>query len=1170
MANNTGDLKKFAQSARRQLREQVAGRLEQVLRTDSAELRQKEAAIKELKQQIAQTSKKAVIDRVAYIWFNRFCALRFMDVNRYTRIGIVSPAEGYSQPEILQEAKQGYIDEELNRFVNRQGILDLLSGKIPSKDPQQEAYRLLLVGVCNSYNTIMPFLFERIEDYTELLMPLDLLSDNSILHDLREVMTPEACQDVEIIGWLYQYYISERKDEVFEALKQNQKIEAEDIPAATQLFTPHWIVRYLVENSLGRLWMLNRPKSRLVEKMEFYIKPIQEETDFLKISKPEEIKICDPACGSGHMLTYAFDLLYSIYEEEGYASTDIPGLILHNNLFGIEIDERAGALAAFALFMKARGKYKRFLTRDTQPNICVLENVSFTDQELKEYMNAVGLDLFTEALQETLKQFEQADNFGSLIQPVLTDAAYVYELLAEKNLGNNLFLFGIHERVLRVLRQAGYLSQRYHVVVANPPYMGTANANEGLKEYAKDYFSESKSDLFAMFIERNLELIQPKGMVGMITMQSWMFLSSFENLRNKILEQKTIMAMAHLGARAFDSIGGEVVSTTAFIMKNSRELSIQGNYLRLIDCGNEAEKAEGIRGAVQNPACGWFFRVHATDFKKIPGSPIAYWVSEVIRACFIKFNQLSDITIMRKGLATSDNDRFMRHWFEVSNSNCNYLCKSREESRTSRCKWYPINKGGSYRKWYGNNEYLINWHNDGFEIRNFLDEHGRLRSRPQNLDLSFKKALTWSKITSGSFSARYCSGNFLFDDAGAICHSENEDILKSVLPILCSRVGNYFLQIINCTLNFQIGDVSRLPMANPSDLMDPHFKDLINSCIDIAQNDWDYYETSWGFSSLPLLRQQYLDIRLQKTYENLHEYWVKTISTLQKNEEVINRTLIDIYGLQNEMIPTVPLEEITLTNNPHYRYGAGKSEEEFGQLQRADNMKEFISYAVGCMFGRYSLDKTGLILANQGETLQDYLRQIPDPTFTPDEDNAIPILDGDWFSDDTTERFKKFLRITFGDEHYDENLAFIEDAIGRDIRGYFLKEFYAYHVKMYQKRPIYWLFSSPKGSFNVLIYMHRYNKDTISVILNRYLREFRAKLEARKSYLEQISISVSASPKEKTSALKDIEKLSQTLEELRVYERDVLYPLATQRIEIELDDGVKVNYAKFGKALRPI
>ena len=1163
MANNTGDLKKFAQSARRQLREQVAGRLEQVLRTDSAELRQKEAAIKELKQQIAQTSKKAVIDRVAYTWFNRFCALRFMDVNRYTRIGIVSPAEGYSQPEILQEAKQGYIDEELNRFVNRQGILDLLSGKTPSKDPQQEAYRLLLVGVCNSYNTIMPFLFERIEDYTELLMPLDLLSDNSILHDLREVMTPEACQDVEIIGWLYQYYISERKDEVFEALKQNQKIEAEDIPAATQLFTPHWIVRYLVENSLGRLWMLNRPKSRLVEKMEFYIKPIQEETDFLKISIPEEIKICDPACGSGHMLTYAFDLLYSIYEEEGYASTDIPGLILHNNLFGIEIDERAGALAAFALFMKARGKDKRFFTRDTQPNICVLENVSFTDQELNEYMNAVGRDLFTEPLRETLMQFEKADNFGSLIQPVLTDAAYVHQILKEKNLGNNLFLFGIHERVLKVLRMAKYLSKRYHVVVANPPYMGDKVMNKDIKEFAKIHYPDSNSNLYSMFIVRSSSLIRNHCYVSMITLHSWMFLSTFDLMRKNLFQNNRVVTLAHLGARAFDSIGGEIVSTTAFVLENSSSHNIKGSYFRLVDGRNEDEKVhllkESIASSTYNSPNNYYLK-SIDDLIKIPGAPIAYWISEKIGDIFQKNEYLIKYVVPRQGFATGNNDHFLRNWHEVDFSNIGFDIESRIDAQKSKKKWFPCNKGGSFKKWFGNNEFVANWFDDGIEMKSF---NGSVIRNP---NYYFKEGLSWSAI-SNKLSMRYSPVGYLFESKGSVCFSNSNDILIYSLGFLNSKVVEILLTATSPTLDFSQGPIGRLPFI----IHDPlNINNDIKELIELSRMDWDNCEVSFDFKNLQILNPEYKEKTIRKTYTNLYNFWNKLIYDMKEVEERVNKYFNKIYDVEDELSPEVPLGDVTLTCNPYYRYGNNKSETELETLQRADTMREFISYAVGCMFGRYSLDKPGLIMANQGETLQDYLRQVPEPTFMPDEDNAIPILDGDWFSDDITERFKKFLRVTFGDEHYDENLAFIEEAIGRDIRSYFLKEFYAYHLKMYQKRPIYWLFSSPKGSFNVLIYMHRYNKDTISVILNRYLREFRAKLEARKSYLEQISISVSASPKEKTSALKDIEKLSQTLEELRVYERDVLYPLATQRIEIELDDGVKVNYAKFGKALRPI
>jgi len=497
---DTTTLKKFAQGARRQLIEQVSARMEQVLRVDSVEVREKAKVVEQLKAEIEAHGKKAVVDKVAYTWFNRFCALRFMDVNHYTRIGAVSPVEGGTQPEVLLEAKQGHVDEDLARCVNPQVVFDLLSGRRPSSDGQGEAYRLLLVGMCNSYGELMPFLFEKIEDYTELLMPLDLLSENSVLHDLREALSPEACEDVEVIGWLYQYYISERKDEVFEALKQNQKIEAGDIPAATQLFTPHWIVRYLVENSLGRLWMLNHPNSRLRERMEYYIAPAQEETDFLRIASPEELRLLDPACGSGHILTYAFDLLVAIYEEEGYASNDIPRLILERNIFGVEIDGRAGALAAFALTMKARAKDRRFFSRAVLPNICVLENVTFNESELKQYMNAVGRDLFTEPLKETLLQFEQAENFGSLIRPMLTDAGYVRGVLEEKNLSGDMFYAETHKNVLKVMNFAEFLAPRYHVVVANPPFMSGKGMNEELKDFLSNYYPDVKSNLFTSFI----------------------------------------------------------------------------------------------------------------------------------------------------------------------------------------------------------------------------------------------------------------------------------------------------------------------------------------------------------------------------------------------------------------------------------------------------------------------------------------------------------------------------------------------------------------------------------------------------------------------------------------------------------------------------------------------
>ncbi len=595
---DTSKLKKFAQFARRTLREQISAKLALVHASGSAARREHPKSVSRLEEAIKQAGAEPVIERVAYTWFNRFCALRFMDVNRYTRIGVVSPAEGQFQPEILAEAKMGHIDEDMVPPKTRQLITDLLAGKAPSHDPQGEAYRLLVVAACNAWHQSMPFLFERIDDYTELLMPDDLLSGSAILAYTREAMTPDACQDVEVIGWLYQFYISEKKDAVFEGLKKNQKITPENIPAATQLFTPHWIVRYLVDNALGRLWLLNRPQSRLAEQMEYYIPPEQPETDFLRINGPEDIKVCDPACGSGHMLTYAFDLLYAMYEEEGYDPAEIPEKILTHNLYGIELDERAGELAAFALTMKARARQRRFFNKRVKPNICVLEKVSFSREELDEYIGAVGRDLFTHGLRETLQLFSEADNFGSLIVPKVANVADVLATLEAQDMAGNLFLADTHQRVLRVLRMADYLSPRYAVVVANPPYMGGKGMNGRLSAWAKENFPRSKSDLFAMFIERNLDLAVKGGAVAMITMQSWMFLSSFEALRSHILNQHTILSMAHLGARAFDSIGGEVVSTTAFVLENAHKPAYRGAYLRLVDGNSEAEKMEMLAKAI--------------------------------------------------------------------------------------------------------------------------------------------------------------------------------------------------------------------------------------------------------------------------------------------------------------------------------------------------------------------------------------------------------------------------------------------------------------------------------------------------------------------------------------------------------------------------------------------
>jgi hypothetical protein len=601
---DTSKLKRFAQHARRLLRDQVKAKMALVLAADSAARRESLEAVKELEAQIRQTSQEQVLDKVAYTWFNRFCALRFMDLNGYNTVRVVSPAdESQFQPEILADAKQGHINETRVPDKTRQRVDALLSGQATSNDPQQEAYRLLVVAECNAFHQAMPYLFERIADYTELLMPDDLLSGNSVLAFTREAMTPDACEDVEVIGWLYQFYISEKKDQVFEGLKKNQKITPENIPAATQLFTPHWIVRYLVENSLGRLWMLNHPNSPLIGKMAYYIAPEatdKPETDFLKIDKPEDIKICDPACGSGHMLTYAFDLLYAIYEEVGTEKTEIAEKILTHNLFGIEIDERAGELAAFALTMKARSKSKsRFFNKGIKPHICVLQKVSFDPDELNDYMAEVGHDLFTRELQGTLQQFADVDNLGSLIKPQLSSVADVLPVLQAKDMAGNLFLANTHAKVLQVLHMAEFLSPRYAVVVANPPYMGGKGMNTQLSDWAKANYPKSKSDLFAMFIERNLDMSLPMGAVAMITMQSWMFLSSYEALRGRILNQNTILSMAHLGARAFDSIGGEVVSTTAFVLENAHKPEYRGAFMRLVDGNSEAEKMAMMTKAIE-------------------------------------------------------------------------------------------------------------------------------------------------------------------------------------------------------------------------------------------------------------------------------------------------------------------------------------------------------------------------------------------------------------------------------------------------------------------------------------------------------------------------------------------------------------------------------------------
>jgi hypothetical protein len=1162
---DTNRLKTFAQRTRIDLMGQVARKLDAVLAPESDAQREAPEAIRTLEGRIKEIGRQGVIEQVAYTWFNRFTALRYMDVNGYLTPLVVSPAVDRTRPEILDQAAAGSIPDHVRAPVATR-IRDLLEGRAPSREPQVEAYRLLLVAACNDLSRVMPFLFEAIADYTELLMPNELLAADGWVIRMREVMTEDACQDVEIIGWLYQFYISEKKDQVFAGLKKNQKITAENIPAATQLFTPHWIVRYLVENSLGRLWLLNRPGSKLAERMEYYIAPEEPETDFLRISGPQEIRICDPACGSGHMLTYAFDLLYAIYEEEGVPAAEIPGLILTHNLTGIEIDDRAGALAAFALAMKAAAKLgrRRFLRMEVKPDIVVLENVEFTGQDrLGEFLRMIGQGS-NMALADTLAQFGQAKNFGSLIIPKLKNPGEVLEAVRAKDFGGDIIWEGVRDRVVAVLRMAEALAPRYHVVVANPPYMGSKSMNDQLSDWSNSFYPESRFDLFAMFIERNLDLAVKSGLVAMITMQSWMFLSRLGGMRSRILSEKTLISMAHLGERGFDSIGGAVVSTTSFVLSNARNVKFRGDFFRLVSGNSEKAKADLFLDAKKGEN-KLRFSASSGDLAKIPGEPIAYWVSDRIRNVFSGSRVLEDIAPVRQGFQTGDNDRFLRQWFEVPYSQIGLGYSSTNAFHRDGKKFAPYNKGGEYRRWFGNNDYVVSFDAESYSA---LAQMGnKLPSR----QLYFRDSFTWTALSTGNFGARWNGEGYTFSAKGACAFPESEPFGRLSVALLNSVVAAKLFEFLSPTLDFNVGVIRQIPVAE--DLQPTEIKTIQQNSRDLIESgkaDWDAFETSWDFTTLPLLSPDHRSGTLEATYARLRAHWAGMTEEMQRLEEENNRIFIDAYGLQDELTPEVPIDEITLTCNPAYRYGVKGTEGEREARLLADTMKELISYAIGCMFGRYSLDAPGLILANQGDTVQTYLDLIPEPSFAPDRDNVIPLLEEDWFGDDAYERFREFLSLTFGPDRLVENLEFMKRALGKEVRTYLAKDFYADHVQRYKKRPIYWLVSSPKGAFQALIYMHRYSSDTLNITLNDYVRSLRDRMEARLRGLQATRINPDASATERNKAGREIEQLTKQIAEVTEWERDTLYPLAVERIRIDLDDGVKRNYPKFPGVLKPI
>ncbi|WP_149085485.1 BREX-1 system adenine-specific DNA-methyltransferase PglX [Microbacterium sp. 1S1] len=854
---DTKPLESFAKTARRELIAAVSAQASAVLAPGSVARTERADTVRRLESEIAAHSHEHVIDKVAYTWFNRLIALRFMDAKGYTGAGVVSPAHGqvHGQPEILANAKRGDIDADIvTSSATRDAILGLLDGTRRSTDAEGEAYALLLTEYCRYWHKSMPFMFEREGDYTELLVPAGLLTDGGIVARARNVLTEGVCDDVEVIGWLYQFYISERKDEVFAGFKKNKKAGADEIPAATQLFTPHWIVRYLVENSVGRLWMLNRPASRLLDSMDYYIEPVDEETDFLVLSGPEELSVIDPACGSGHMLTYAFDLLYAIYEEEGYAPSEIPSLILTHNIHGTEIDPRAGALAAFALTMKARAKDRRFLARDVKPSICVIEPIRFGVDEIQ----LLTADVVHESADEVFwNQFEHADTFGSLIQPDLGPLSAVADSLEHFDEADSLLFADAVGRARKLVRQVEVLSAKYAVVIANPPYMGSKQMNGLLSQFMKDRYPDSKSDLFASFIERCTNLAGPRGTVAMITMQSWMFLSSYEKLRASLLTKQRITSMLHLGARAFDSIGGDVVSSTAFTMTNvppearGTDRTRAGTFIRLVNGTSESEKATALSTALElRSKDAGFHLASDADFLAIPGSPIVYWLSERVLGAFSANKLLGEITQPREGLTSTDNARFKRQWWEVGLSKCSLDAPSRDYAANSGATWFPLNSGGPYRLWYGNTDIVINWRDDGADMKRFIIEKMKVSYSKQirSEKCYFQPSISVGKITSSTPSFRFYPAGFVIDSASKCLYFDSHEDRMSALGVCNSPFAITILAATSPTINMTGEALASLPFRRS-----PVVASLARELVESAKADWNQSETSWAFASNPLV-----------------------------------------------------------------------------------------------------------------------------------------------------------------------------------------------------------------------------------------------------------------------------------------------------------------------------
>ncbi len=1112
------------------------------------------------------------MEAIAYTWFNRFAALRYMELHDYLGHGhrALSSTSG-GLPDILTHATD--LTNELPG-LNAAKVTELkLAG-----NRDGELYRMLLVAQCNALSRAMPFLFERIDDDSELLLPDNLLRSDSVIAKLVEEIPEEDWKEVEIIGWLYQFYISEKKDQVI-----GKVVKSEDIPAATQLFTPNWIVQYLVQNSVGRLWLMANPQSTLAHEWPYYITPaeqtpeVQAQLDALIQTRvredgdtlnPESITVLDPACGSGHILVVAYDVLKVIYLERGYQPRAIPRLILEKNLFGLDIDDRAAQMAGFALLMKARADDRRlFIATDDAGNLqppklnvlSLQESKGLSVDELATHLAPFKVQRAT--ITALVDVFEQAKTFGSLIQipyALKTHLALLPEILTLVQKEGDMYASVAAADLLPLVQQAQLLAMQVDAVVMNPPYMGGKGMQPDLRDFALANYSRGKSDVFAMFIERGIEFSRPSGMCGMCTMQSWMFLSSYESLRGWLLENVSIDSLVQIGYNSFPELNSKIVQACAFVMSPSQDLAI-GTYVNLNDAPQSADKNIVFLMA-QKGKTG--IRANFRDFKAIPGSPVAYWLKKSSISAFERLGRIGEIAKPRQGMSTNNNARFLRRWFEVSKLKMGLGYGGLSEMQVSGKKWFPYNKGGEYRKWYGNAELIVNWENDGEEIKHWLLNNPsdprttHWSRRIINTEFYGKPGLTWTFTSSSAFGIRYTDPGFLFDVNGSSLFPEEKTY--QVLALLCSVVANHFLRALNPTISFQSGNIADVPWnENISLEAESRAAAIATRAIEIAKMDWNLSELSWNFDVLPLLLQLTGDAKLSTAWEMFDSLLIQRKRELHCLEVENNNIFISAYQLHGEVFAEVADDQISL-----------------GFADREKDCQRLISYAIGCMMGRYSLDEPGLIYAHAGNVGFEPCRYA---TFPADADGIVPITDELWFADDAPSRIREFLRAVWGQGTLEDNMAWLAESLGtkasetpdETIRRYIADKFFKDHLQTYKKRPIYWLFSSGKqGAFQALVYLHRYHEGTLARLRAEYVVPLTSKIQNRIDMLQKDAAAASSTAARNKLA-KEVEKLKKKHVELLAYDEQLRHH-ADMRITLDLDDGVKVNYGKFGELLAEV